>query len=396
MSAGKSAGAKGMPGPRFVLARRWELSQIPNPARQQGLVLPETLRRNAIHALQSLANRLSSGWDMAFIACGGVALVALVDFLVDPSISFFGLYACGVATVAFLVSRQAAFTVCALAGLACYGPYLMAGGGDLAVRCTNCALGMSALLGITWAGGWLRVRTGQLQSALDQRTAELQAEMADRKALEAESLEAGRREQKRIAHQLHDAMGGNLAGASFRLKTVIHDLKATGMPGTADCQEALAQVGEALAQARSFARVLDPVEITGANLREALAFLERDIGRAFRVDCRIGVSPLLPTLSDALAQHLYFVVLEASRNAVQHATAERIRVRLLEIQGQIELTIQNDGRPWPASPSPEAGMGLRVMRHRMASLGGDLEIETAAGTGTILRCRAPAIHAKTR
>lgn len=362
--------------------RRGALRQIRSPEFQTDI---KALRL----VCATLLKRVSRGWEGPLVACGGLTLVELADLLTPPSVSLVGLYVCSVAAATFVARRSLAYALCGFAALACYGPELLTGRAEFGLRCLNAAFGAGALLLIVWAVAKLRARLDNFQSTLEQCNAELAAEISDRKALERETIEASRREQTRIAHQLHDALGSDLAGVALRVAIVIQDLKAHDLPGASDCRQVLEDVNTGLARVRSFARVLDPVAVVGAKIGEALTRLGAEIGQAFGVNCVVDVSTPLPAVSDSSAQHLYFIMLEAARNAVQHADAELISVRLQQVGPYLELLIQNDGLPWQTSERPEAGMGLRIMRSRIASVGGVLRVEAAAGGGTVVRCRAP-------
>jgi len=105
------------------------------------------------------------------------------------------------------------------------------------------------------------------------------------------------------------------------------------------------------------------------------------------------VSPDTPgiTLDDpASLIQLYRITQEAITNAVRHGRAKNIYVDLVEVEGRVILTVEDDGVGIDhANPSPP-GLGVRTMRHRARMIGATLAIEPADGGGTIVTCKLPA------
>ena len=84
----------------------------------------------------------------------------------------------------------------------------------------------------------------------------------------------------------------------------------------------------------------------------------------------------------------YFLVCEAVTNALKHAAANRIDVRLAALPGGLRVEIADDGRGF--EPSGVAGSGLRGLADRVEALGGQLEIVSRPAGGTRLIAVLPA------
>jgi signal transduction histidine kinase len=86
--------------------------------------------------------------------------------------------------------------------------------------------------------------------------------------------------------------------------------------------------------------------------------------------------------------HLYRIAQEALSNALRHARARHIELRLVTTPMQVTLEIRDDGQGW--RPSLErSGLGLHTMRFRAAALRGRLVTEFIEGGGTTVRCTCP-------
>ena len=77
---------------------------------------------------------------------------------------------------------------------------------------------------------------------------------------------------------------------------------------------------------------------------------------------------------------------EIITNAVRHAQAQVLRLRYGWDGEAIRLQARDDGR---GTESPDAGNGLAGMRERLATYGGELEVESAPGQGFTLRLHLP-------
>ena len=96
----------------------------------------------------------------------------------------------------------------------------------------------------------------------------------------------------------------------------------------------------------------------------------------------------------ALDRLLFTAARELLSNAVEHAHASRLRVRLLEICKEIELAVEDDGCGFPperlAEQLADGHVGLASQRVRIEAAGGSLRIVSPPGTGTRVAIRLPA------
>ncbi|WP_440098335.1 sensor histidine kinase [Streptosporangium sp. H16] len=90
---------------------------------------------------------------------------------------------------------------------------------------------------------------------------------------------------------------------------------------------------------------------------------------------------------DEIEGALYFTVSEAVANALKHAEASRIEVRLAWSGGRLRATVSDDGRGFERG-DPGRG-GLSALADRMAALGGGLDVSSAPGEGTLVGAWVP-------
>ena len=93
-------------------------------------------------------------------------------------------------------------------------------------------------------------------------------------------------------------------------------------------------------------------------------------------------------LAEPLEAAVYFVVAESLANAVKHADASELRVRMHADNGELRVEIADDGRGG-ADPRKGDGTGLRGLADRVEALGGRLALESPPGVGTVVRAVLP-------
>jgi len=147
----------------------------------------------------------------------------------------------------------------------------------------------------------------------------------------------------------------------------------------------LATIGEelklALEELRELARGLHPAVLSDHGLEPALRSLA---SRApFPVEV-VGAPP--QRLDEGVEAGVYYVVAESLTNAVKHAEATEARVELETTDAGITVAIRDNGT---GGANMEGGSGLRGLADRVEALGGQLDVESRSGDGTVVRAMLP-------
>jgi signal transduction histidine kinase len=137
---------------------------------------------------------------------------------------------------------------------------------------------------------------------------------------------------------------------------------------------------------RRLARGLSPVEMTADGLMLALEEYAATTSELFKVLCRFECdSPVL--IHDAhTAGHLYRIAQEAVGNALKHGRAAHILIHLEATEQSTVLSIKDDGGGLPPVLPKSDGMGLRIMAHRSAMIGGRFKAARDEAGGTLVTC----------
>ena len=120
-------------------------------------------------------------------------------------------------------------------------------------------------------------------------------------------------------------------------------------------------------------------------LAAALRWLARSVEEAVGLAVVVDIDDL-PEVNDELQTLLFRVAQEGLNNAVKHAAANSVLLRLVMRDRQLQLQVIDDGRGFDsAGVAGGGGSGLGSMRERLRLYGGQLELRTTHGGGTRLR-----------
>jgi len=211
--------------------------------------------------------------------------------------------------------------------------------------------------------------------------------------LEREILRTSEREQQRIGRDLHDSLGPHLAAIGYAASFLENELRLSNSAASAKAEWIGELVGEAVSLTRDLARGLFPVQMDASGLSISLEDLARTTShrRGIAVTfCETGDSQVADP-EDGM--HLYRIAQEALNNAATHGEARNVTLVLSKGEGSLRLVIADDGRGIPHLAGGREGVGLHSMRFRARALGGEIEIKSSPGEGTIVSCQVPLTHA---
>lgn len=216
----------------------------------------------------------------------------------------------------------------------------------------------------------------------------LAAAQAERRRLEREILEVGERERHGIGADLHDGLGQQLTALEFLCTSLKAD--AAGHPRLREQLELMGRMlREAITQTRFLARGLVPVGSGPDALQNGLTELAERITSLGGVRCGLDCPQPVPVGDPFVAGHLYRIAQEAVNNAVKHARATTVTVRLATEAGTLRLEVSDDGRGLPRSSGQRSGLGLGVMRHRANVIGATLTVTSRRSGGVTVTCLLP-------
>lgn len=210
-------------------------------------------------------------------------------------------------------------------------------------------------------------------------------DVSEQRRLERQVLQVSYDERSQIGRELHDGLGQQLTAIELMSSTLARELK-TAKPALAQAARDIAEYTRtAITQTRHLAHGLAPVTLETQGLMAALNDLAR-MTAATGVACEFQCGSPIRVSDAAAATHLFRIAQEAVNNALKHAKARHVTLRLERHGPCVELTIEDDGRGLPAAASSEPGMGLKVIHHRARLIGGRLHVHSTPGKGVRIVC----------
>jgi signal transduction histidine kinase len=233
-------------------------------------------------------------------------------------------------------------------------------------------------------------RNRELTEAIALQTQDLQRQIDRAKELERELAHGFEEERRRIGYELHDDLGQRLTGMSLSSKALAENLRPVSGELAAQAEMLERNASAAIGSVRALAHGLMPVPAGRGGLRSALEQLAIGVSALHGVRCVFDFDDPVDIDDQSVAAHLYRIAQEAVNNAVRHAHATRITVRLDEENGKVVLAVSDNGDGFQAERDDTravqlAGAGIRIMAYRASAINYTLEIDAGPGRGTTIR-----------
>lgn len=193
--------------------------------------------------------------------------------------------------------------------------------------------------------------------------------------------QAGDRERRRIARDLHDGLQQHALALGLRaqeLRLVRADPDAAA--ATADAlRDGIVTL---LAELRNLIQGIMPAPLVERGVVSAV----KELAGRLPVPITVQVAGAPRRLAAEIESTVYFVVLEAITNAVKHAHCSAVTVGLDMAADRVVAQVADDGT---GGATVGAGSGLVGLRDRLAAFGGTVDITSAPGSGTAVRMMVP-------
>jgi len=219
---------------------------------------------------------------------------------------------------------------------------------------------------------------------------EIQNSHEQLRALSAQMSEVRELERTRIARELHDELGQALTALKMDIDLLENEL----LLSRTDLRERIAAMRGLLdftvATTRRISSDLRPLVLDDLGLAAAADWLVQNIARRSNLDCDLEVDSDCAQLGEPHASVVFRIMQEALTNVARHARATRVEIALAREGDWVVLTVRDNGVGIDAvgQRKPQS-FGLRGIRERALSLGGEIAIVGEPGAGTTLAARIP-------
>jgi PAS domain S-box-containing protein len=230
-------------------------------------------------------------------------------------------------------------------------------------------------------------RTGELRAA----HAQLLLETEERKRLEAAIADAIEDERERLGRELHDGLLQELTGIAMMMHVLARTLMEPAPVQAKEADRLCMMLETAHGNVRDLSKDFYPVELKQHGLLVALKGVAQRTQAQFGVSCKVEAKAnATKALSEAMAVQLFRISQEAVQNAIKHAHAHKILIRLVKTKGICRLDVCDDGVGIAEGSTGSGGMGIRIMRYRAQMIQGTLRVGKNDEGGTLVSCTLPA------
>ena len=234
--------------------------------------------------------------------------------------------------------------------------------------------------------------TAILRDVTERRQAEEQLRESNRQLRQLSgSLQNIREEERsRIARELHDELGQQLTGLKMDLAWVANQMRGERSDLAAKVSGMEQHVNATIKSMRRISTELRPALLDDLGLGAAIEWLTADFSRRTGVAVALDLAAADCAQGDAMVTALFRITQECLTNVARHAQATQVRISLLQVGPNLELTVNDDGKGMvtPVAVSSE-GLGLIGIRERAIMLNGAATFSSRADAGTTIKIVVP-------
>jgi PAS domain S-box-containing protein len=214
--------------------------------------------------------------------------------------------------------------------------------------------------------------------------------------LYSQLLAAQESERKRVAQELHDGLQQFLTGIKFKVESFLQEIRQSKIKTeTKPLESVIPIIQESVREIRRIQTNLRPSILDDLGILATISWFCREYQATYsgiRIEKQIDIQE--QEVPESLKMVIYRIMQEALNNISKHSQADLVHLALRKTDGELELSIQDNGRGFDlpevlSVESPKRGLGLSSMRERAEQSGGSFGIESAKDKGTVLRATWP-------
>lgn len=202
-------------------------------------------------------------------------------------------------------------------------------------------------------------------------------------------MEMEEKMRKKLAAELHDEIGQELAALSLNLSFINSCIEKESWedlrPRLEDSRYLTKEVSRAI---RNIMTELRPPQLDEYGLVATVRWHADLFAERTGVAVALYVESRFPRLETEKEMALFRIVQEALNNVVKHAFATNVAIHLTSDAGTVQLTIADNGKGFAFETVPcgstDSGWGLTIMRERAESIGGLFKVNSVPGEGTMV------------
>ena len=197
-------------------------------------------------------------------------------------------------------------------------------------------------------------------------------------------------ERKRIARDIHDELGQKLTAVKMDLAWLEKQLGKVNSPLHIKIHETLGYVDESNLSIRRILNELRSDFLTQFSAKDAVKWVAAQFEKQNGITVELNIEDDFNELTDEVSNCIYRVIQESLTNISKYANASSVNIHLHKENNNLALCIEDNGKGFDTtSIRTEWSYGLLGMKERLASIDGNLNIQSAPGKGTKLCIKVP-------
>ncbi|MGH1540657.1 MAG: ATP-binding protein [Arenicella sp.] len=206
--------------------------------------------------------------------------------------------------------------------------------------------------------------------------------MREREWFARDLLHSQEQERKRVANELHDSLGQQLAAISWQVESLKQSQGSQKNDIVSNLRAAMDDVHRII-------RDLRPELVEGLGLAGAFCWLGDELSKS-KVTVTTDLCAQVGEIPEQLSGQFFRIVQEALHNAVKHGGANEITISLTRTGKRWILTINDNGKGFDMSKlSERSGLGVIAMQERARACGGSLDIRSKLAQGCSVQVALP-------
>ncbi|MGA2337468.1 MAG: sensor histidine kinase [Terriglobales bacterium] len=238
----------------------------------------------------------------------------------------------------------------------------------------------------------LRRTQAQLESRVQERTAELNSAYQSLRQLSAQLLQSQDEERRRLARELHDSVGQLLA--SIKMNSAVFQSVQRDSPVAKAATDNAILIDQVISEIRTMSHLLHPPLLDEIGLPSALRWYVDGFSERSKIAVDVDIADDIERLGNDMEIAIFRVVQECLTNVHRHSGSRSAALRLAREDGHVQLEIKDAGKGIPLgkqlalSSKGQLGVGFRGMRERVHQLGGNLDVRSDS-MGTTITATLP-------
>ncbi len=224
------------------------------------------------------------------------------------------------------------------------------------------------------------------RKAAEERLKRSEAEL---RLLSQEIMEVAEKERARLARDLHDHIGSELAFFQTKVALLVNHQRK-GQSVEAEMEDLLALSERIKEDCHRIVMTLGSTMIDHLGLMRSVEWYVEEFEKRSGIPCAADTQAGDVEMDKAVAMTAYRIVQEALTNIWKHAKASQARVEVMSSGKTLKVTVSDDGRGFDIHDQrPGHSLGILSMRERARLAGGSLTISSRVGQGTSVCARLP-------